>query len=45
MSEKVENQTEGKEITTVSDEELTELLNQNQKLQEKENEREVIKSD
>ena len=45
MSEKVENQTEGKEITTVSDEELTELLNQNQKLQEKENEGEGIKAD
>ena len=45
MSEKVENQTEGKEITTVSDEELTELLNHNQKLQEKENEGEGIKAD
>ena len=45
MSEKVENQTEGKEITTVSDEELTELLNQSQKLQEKENEGEGIKAD
>ena len=45
MSEKVENQTEGKEITTVSDEELTELLNQNQKLQEKANEGEGIKAD
>ena len=45
MSEKVENQTEGKEITTVSDEELTELLNQNQKLQEKVNEGEGIKAD
>ena len=45
MSEKVENQTEGKEITTVSDEELAELLNQNQKLQEKENEGEGIKAD
>ena len=45
MSEKVENQTEGKEITTVSDEELAELLNQNQKLQEKENEGDSIKAD
>lgn len=45
MSEKVENQTEGKEITTVSDEELAELLNQNQKLQEKENEGDGIKAD
>ena len=45
MSEKVENQTEGKEITTVSDEELIALLNQNHKLQEKENEGEGIKAD
>ena len=45
MSEKVENQTEGKEITTVSDEELATLINQNQKLQEKENEGEGIKAD
>ena len=45
MSEKVENQTEGKEITTVSDEELAELMNQNQKLQEKENEGDGIKAD
>ena len=45
MSEEVKNQTEGKEITTVSDEELIELLNQNHKLQEKENEGEGIKAD
>ena len=45
MSEKVENQTEGKEITVVSDEELATLINQNQKLQEKENEGEGIKAD
>lgn len=45
MSEKVENQTEGKEITTVSDEELAALLAQNQKLQEKESEGEGIKAD
>lgn len=45
MSEEVKNQTEGKEITTVSDDELAGLLAQNQKLQEKENEGEVIKAD
>lgn len=45
MSEKVENQTEEKEITTVSDDELAGLLKQNQKLQEKENEGEGIKAD
>ena len=45
MSEEVKNQTEGKEITTVSDEELIALLNQNQKLQEKENEGEGIRAD
>lgn len=44
MSE-TKNQTEGKEITTVSDDELAELLAQNQKLQEKENEGEGIKAD
>lgn len=45
MSEEVKNQTEGKEITTVSDDELAGLLAQNQKLQEKENEGEGIKAD
>lgn len=45
MSEEVKNQTEGKEIATVSDDELAGLLAQNQKLQEKENEGEVIKAD
>lgn len=45
MSEKVENQTEGKEITTVSDDELARLLSQNQKLQEKESEGDGIKAD
>lgn len=45
MSEEVKNQTEGKEITTVSDDELVGLLAQNQKLQEKENEGEGIKAD
>lgn len=45
MSEEVKNQTEGKEITTVSDDELAGLLAQNQKLQEKENEGEGVKAD
>lgn len=45
MSEEVKNQTEGKEIATVSDDELAGLLAQNQKLQEKENEGDVIKAD
>ena len=45
MSEEVKNQTEGKEITTISDDELAGLLAQNQKLQEKENEGEGIKAD
>lgn len=45
MSDEVKNRTEGKEITTVSDDELAGLLAQNQKLQEKENEGEGIKAD
>ena len=45
MSEKVENQTEGKEITVVSDEELAGLVAQNTKLQEKESEGEGVKAD
>lgn len=45
MSDEVKNQTEGKEITTVSDDELAGLLAQNQKLQEKENEGDGIKAD
>lgn len=45
MSDEVKNQTEGKEIITVSDDELAGLLAQNQKLQEKENEGEGIKAD
>ena len=45
MSDEVKNQTEGKEVTTVSDDELAGLLAQNQKLQEKENEGEGIKAD
>lgn len=45
MSDEVKNQTEGKEITTVSDEALAELLAQNKKLQEKENEGSGVKAD
>lgn len=44
MSEEVKNQTEGKELA-YSEEELAGLLAQNQKLQEKENEGEVVKAD
>lgn len=40
-----ESQTEGKEITTVSDEELAGLVAQNSKLQEKESEGEGVKAD
>lgn len=36
MSEEVKNQTEGKEVTSVNEDELAELLAQNQKLQERE---------
>lgn len=45
MSEEVKNQTEGKEVSSVSDEALAELLKQNQKLQEKENEGDGVKAD
>lgn len=45
MSEEVKNQTEGKEVATVSDDELAGLVAQNSKLQEKENEGEGIKAD
>ena len=45
MNEKNVSEVEGKEITTVSDDELAGLLAQNQKLQEKENEGEGIKAD
>lgn len=45
MSEEVKNQTEGKEIATVSDEELAGLIAQNSKLQEKESEGEGVKAD
>ena len=44
MSEEVKNQAEGKELA-YSEEELAGLLAQNQKLQEKENEGEVVKAD
>ena len=45
MSEEVKNQTEGKEVATVSDEELAGLVAQNSKLQEKENAGEGVKAD
>ena len=40
-----ENQTEGKELVEVNDEELAQLLDQNKKLQEKENAGEGVKAD
>lgn len=43
--EKVKNQTEGKEVTTVSDDELALALEQSKKLQEKENEGDGVKAD
>lgn len=43
--EKVQNQTEGKELAEVSDEELSALLNASAKLQEKENEGDGVKAD
>ena len=45
MSEVVKNQTEGKEIAEVSDDELAGLVAQNSKLQEKENEGDGVKAD
>ena len=45
MSEEVKNQTEGKEVATVSDDELAGLVAQNSKLQEKENAGERVKAD
>ena len=45
MSEEVKNQTEGKEVATVSDDELAGLVAQNSKLQEKESEGEGVKAD
>ena len=45
MSEEVKNQTEGKEVATVSDDELAGLVAQNSKLQEKENAGEGVKAD
>ena len=45
MSEEVKNQTEGKEVATVSDDELAGLVAQNSKLQEKESEGDGVKAD
>lgn len=45
MSSEVKSQTEGKELATVSDEELAGLIAQNSKLQEKESEGEGVKAD
>ena len=45
MSEEVKNQTEGKEVSSVNDEELAGLVAQNSKLQEKESEGEGVKAD
>lgn len=45
MSDEVKNQTEGKEVAQVNDEELAVLMEQNTKLQEKENAGEGIKAD
>lgn len=45
MAEKIKNQTEGKEVAEVSDEELKALMDTNAKLQEKENEGDSVKAD
>lgn len=45
MAEKIKNQTEGKEVAEVSDEELKALMDTNAKLQEKENEGDGVKAD
>ena len=45
MSDEVKNQTEGKEVATVSDDELAGLVAQNSKLQEKESEGDGVKAD
>lgn len=45
MAEKKKSQTEGKEVAEVSDDELNALMNQNAKLQEKENEGDSVKAD
>lgn len=45
MSEEVKEQTEGKEVACVSDEELAQLLAESQKHQEKENEGDGVKAD
>ena len=44
MAEK-KSQTEGKEVAEVSDDELKALMNQNAKLQEKENDGDSVKAD
>lgn len=43
MSEEVKNQTEGKEVSSVNEDELAGLIAQNSKLQEKENEGEGVR--
>lgn len=43
--EKVQNQTEGKEVAEVSDDEINALIEQNSKLQEKENAGDGVKAD
>lgn len=43
--EKIESQTEGKEVAEVSDDEIASLMNQNAKLQEHENEGDGVKAD
>lgn len=45
MAEKIKSQTEGKEVAEVSDDEIKALMNQNAKLQEKENEGDGVKAD
>lgn len=45
MSEKIENQTEGKEIAEVSDDEIATLMAQNAQLQAKESEGDGVKAD
>ena len=43
--EKIESQTEGKEVAEVSDDEIASLMEQNKKLQEKENAGDGVKAD
>lgn len=45
MAEKVKSQTEGKEVAEVDDDELNALIEQNSKLQEKENDGDSVKAD